>query len=79
MLVPLLLFQNEEAIAESVRAYGNFSRDEKVRALMAEKRRKYQLQYKHDVIIRSLRYFRKEHLEAFAVPRLGKLGENSVL
>jgi len=38
LLVPLLLFHNEEGISESVRAYGNFSRDEKVLALMAEKR-----------------------------------------
>lgn len=39
VLIPLLLFKNEEAIVESVRAYGNFSRDSKVRRLMVEKRR----------------------------------------
>ena len=40
MLMPLLVFKNEEAIVESVRAYANFSRDAQVRRMMTEKKRK---------------------------------------
>ena len=39
VLMPLLVFKNEEAIVESVRAYANFSRDAQVRRVMTEKKR----------------------------------------